>query len=290
MFKGLNNFISFEDLSKEELQAFNYILYNLYCRRGVDFTQYRPKCLRRRVIVSMHDANCSSFVDFLSYLNSNPDFYDYLLDRITINVSEFFRNPETFEYVRKKVIPDIILRKKEIGRFNIRAWSAGCAAGEEPYSLAIIFKEILDFIKDDFTIDIFATDIDRKALEKAKLGIYTDNAFRELNPQQIKKYFDKLDGAYIIKPAYKSIVKFSNHDMINQEPLSMIDLIFCRNVIIYFNRELQKKVYANFQKALVDYGYIVAGKTEGLIDVHEEAFERVDLGERILKKKQTKKD
>lgn len=280
------DFIHFDDLPEEELLAFNKIINNIYRRRGVDFRQYRPKCLRRRIVVGMHDARVNCFVDYLNFLIKNPEGYDNLLDRITINVSEFFRNPETFSAVRRQVIPEIIKAKKEIGGPFIRVWSSGCATGEEPYSLAIMFSEVLAELKDDIKVKIFATDIDKDALNRAKDGIYKENAFKELRTHQIAAYFEKNEqGLYAVKPEFKEMIKFMQHNMISDAPLQRMDLIFCRNVIIYFSKELQKLVYDNFYKALLPKGYLVAGKTESLMDINESYFERINLQERVLRKK-----
>lgn len=282
------NFIEFEDLSPKELRAFNMIVQNIYQKRGVDFRQYRPKCLRRRVVVGMHDANVESFCAYLDFLNKNPQQYDRLLDRITINVSEFFRNPEAFKAIRKKVIPAIVDRKQKTANYNIRIWSAGCATGEEPYTLAILFKEALQVLGKHFKINIIATDIDKEALKKAKKGLYGQKALKELTTHQIASYFNKEENKYYVKPQIKAMVKFMEHNMNSDEPLSSIDLILCRNVIIYFNKQLQEKVYHNFYNALVESGFLVAGKTESLMDVKEELFAKVDLAERILQKRAKK--
>ncbi len=285
-----DNFIDFKDMRPEELRAFNMILQNIYQKRGIDFRQYRPKCLRRRIVVGMHDAEVESFCAFLDFLNKNPQQYDRLLDKITINVSEFFRNPKAFKAIREKVIPVLIERKEQMGSYNIRIWSSGCATGEEPYSLAILFQEALQELNKKFKINIIATDIDREALRKAKLGVFEKKSLRELTSSQIDDYFDKEKDKdkYSIKTKIKARVKFMIHNMISDEPPSVIDLILCRNVLIYFNKALQEKVFANFYKSLVALGFIVVGKTESLMEVKEEFFNKVDLGERIIQKKANK--
>jgi len=280
------NFIEFNDLEPEELQSFNKILHNIWRRRGVDFRQYRPRCLRRRVVVGMHDANVETFTQYLKFLKANPQSYDELLDRITINVSEFFRNPETFSAVRKIVIPEIIKRKQNISSHIIRVWSCGCATGEEPYSLSIIFREVFSELAPNFSVTILATDLDKEAIKRAQEGVYKGKNIRELKHSQCKQYFERLDDdRYKINHDIKAAVKFRHHNMITDEPLNRIDLIFCRNVIIYFTKDLQKKVYENFYKALSPEGFFVGGKTESLMDISFDRFERIDLNERILKKK-----
>ena len=283
------NFIEFEDLSPEEMRAFNSILNNIYRQRGIDFRQYRPKCLRRRIVVGMHEANVESFCAYLDFLNKNPQQYDKLLDRITINVSEFFRNPKTFKAIREKVIPAIVERKENIAGYNIRIWSAGCATGEEPYSLAILFKEALQKLGQNSKINIIATDIDKNALRKAKIGCYGVKALKGLKASQIAAYFDKDNDNYCIKHQIKVMVKFMDYNMISDQLPRAVDLILCRNVIIYFNKELQNKVYANFYNALASSGFLVAGKTESLMDIKEELFAKVDIGERILQKRTKRK-
>jgi len=287
-FENYKDFIKFDDLSKEETIAFNTILRNLYRKRGVDFRQYRPNCLRRRIIVGMHDANVNSFFEYLAFLNNNPGKYDDLVDRITINVSEFFRNPGTFNVVLERVIPAIVKAKQKTGSRKIRIWSSGCATGEEPYSLAILMKEALSGMGIDMGISIFATDIDRDALEKAGQAHFNRKTLKLLKGYAINGYFDKQGKDKLsVKPEIKNIVKFMHHNMISDEPLIRIDLIFCRNVIIYFNRELQRKVYDNFYRSLVPGGFLVAGKTESVMDIEENQFEIFDLNERILRKKRT---
>ncbi len=284
--KKSSNFITFDDLSEHELIAFNKILDNIYIQRGADFRQYRPRCLRRRIVVRMHDNETNSFVDYLCVLENNPQEYDKLLDTITINVSEFFRNPETFDAVRQKIIPPILKRKKRLGSHILRIWSAGCATGEEPYSLAIMFKGL--FVKDlsGFTATIYATDIDEEALKKANIGQFSINALKVFNELELDRYFTKAsEDTYIIKPEYKSTIKFLHHNMINARPPNKMDIIFCRNVIIYFTRELQQRVYENFYNALIKGGFLVAGKVEALLGIGDGLFERIDVTERIFKKK-----
>lgn len=284
--ESFKDFIKFDDLSKEETIAFNTILRNLYRKRGVDFRQYRPNCLRRRVIVGMQDANVKSFLDYLGFLNKNPDKYNDLVDRITINVSEFFRNPDTFDLVCEKVIPEIVQAKQKSGSRKIRIWSAGCATGEEPYSLAILLKETLAGMKIEMDINIFATDIDRDALERAGEGHFYKKNLATLKGYPINVYFEKKGkDQFSIRSEIKKMIKFMHHNMISDEPIPRIDLIFCRNVIIYFNRELQRKVYDNFYHALVPGGFLVAGKTESVMDIKETQFEVFNLNERILRKK-----
>ena len=278
--------IKFDDLMPAEQAAFNKILALIYQRRGVDFRQYRPKCLRRRVTVRMNDTHQETFKAYLDYLEAHPEECDLLLDRITINVTEFFRNPETYNAVVQKVVPDLIRRKQQSGSRMVRVWSAGCATGEEPYSLAMLLHETLQESGAGLTPRIFATDIDKEAMAIAQEGSYEARYLKGLSALRIKKYFTVTeDGRYRINPEPAGLIKFSNHNMIADPPLRNIDMIFCRNVVIYFGRELQQKVYENFYQALAPGGYLIAGKVETLIGTGEKMFERIDVVERIFRKK-----
>jgi len=281
-----SSFKAFEDLTPQELMAFYRILNDLYRRRGVDFRQYRPNCLWRRMSAAMHEVNAKDLFEYFTMLKHNPEAYDTLLYKITINVSEFFRNSETFEAIRKRIIPVLIDRKQKIGSRGIRIWSAGCATGEEPYSLAIMLKEIFVGKLIDFTATIYATDIDDVAREKAAIGRYQHKSLKGLTPKQIEDNFiQESPDSYVIKPELKSKITFQRHNMIEDAPLTRIDLILCRNVIIYFSKSLQKRVYKNFHTSLIREGFLVAGKVEGLTGIADELFERVDLTERIFIKR-----
>ncbi|MFH2146130.1 MAG: protein-glutamate O-methyltransferase CheR [Candidatus Omnitrophota bacterium] len=273
-------------LSPQEEIILRKILDGILTERGVDFRGYRSKCLWRRVVAAMHDININDAGEYLGALKKDPKAYDKLLNKITINVSEFFRNPETFFAVRDKVIPELIRRKRLKGSKVIKIWSAGCATGEEPYSIAILLKEIFKGENASFQANIYATDIDEEALQKARAGRYKRTALRELSSEQIEKNFIKeSEEYYSISPELKTNIKFVYHNMIAEPKFNKIDLIFCRNVIIYFNKSLQRQVYENFHKILAEDGYIVAGKVEALMGIGEDLFERVSLSERIFKKK-----
>ncbi|MFH2137972.1 MAG: protein-glutamate O-methyltransferase CheR [Candidatus Omnitrophota bacterium] len=275
----------YDELNDAEKSAFDQILEDLHIKRNVDFRQYRYKCMCRRILVRMHDNHMDSIEDYLKFLRGHSSEYDRLLEVITINVSEFFRNPETFSAVRNKVIPELLEKKKKEHARIIKVWSAGCATGEEPYSISIMLKEILREYDNYFTPIIYATDIDDEALAKARAGMYANSALKELTPAQISTYFTKLDDdLFRIKPEIKAIVKFSKHNMISDAPLKSIDIVFCRNVLIYFNKALQKKVYENFFTALYRGGYVVAGKVETMIGIADHMYDRVDVAERIFRK------
>ena len=233
--------------------------------------------------MSILDNNTNSFADYLYILEHNPQEYDKLLDTITINVSEFFRNRETFNAVSRIVIPAIIKRKRRLASHILRVWSAGCATGEEPYSLAIMFNEL--FVKKlaDLTTTIYATDIDEKVIEKAKRGEYEAGAVSEVDERILKRYF-KHNLKYELKEGIKQMVRFKHHDLISDNPPGHLDIILCRNVLIYFSRDLQMRLFDKFCEALNRGGYLILGKTESLAGESAGLFQPVSNRERIYKK------
>ena len=151
---------------------FKFLLDKIHRNKGVDFNLYRPNTLKRRIMSRLKTVGCANYSDHIIYLNKEPDEYNRLIEAVTINVTEFFRNPEAFEVIGKKVIPEIIKTKEKEGRKVIRAWSAGTSYGEEAYSLAILFLEALKERASDFDIKVYGTDIDPKCIEKAMAGIF----------------------------------------------------------------------------------------------------------------------
>ncbi|MFQ6055760.1 MAG: CheR family methyltransferase [Methanosarcinales archaeon] len=195
--------------------------------------------------------------------------YEKLLKSLTINVTEFFRNPEVFKAFEKKVIPELASRKG-----YIRIWSVGCATGEEPYSIAMLFQK--NKIKN---FKIYATDIDKNSLEEAMKGEYT-----KLPNNDMKQFFTCMNGSYKVKDEIKYRVKFARHDVLSDKPYKNMDVIFCRNMVIYLKTEAKKKLYMDFYDLLNKSGYLVLGKTELLLGEARDRFQVVDNVERIYQK------
>ncbi len=210
---------------------------------------------------------------FLSDLRINMVDSDPCTNKNSINVYYFFRNKETFDRIRKLIFPEF--KKKE----TVYIWSAGCAAGEEPYSITILLKE-----ENITNYKIFATDIDTEAIKKAKEGIYTIDKFIETPEYIIKNYFNKINSGFKILETLKNNVIFLIHDIIKEPPLNSFDLVLCRNVVIYFIKEKQIKVFENLYKSLKRGGCLVLGKTEFLPMEFYDKFEYIDKKERILRK------
>jgi len=200
---------------------------------------------------------------------NNQTEADKLIDALTINVSQFFRNPLVFEFISNKLIPWLIMEKLKKKEKYLRIWSAGCASGEEPYSLAIIFKEFLEKENLELDLRIFATDIDKKSLKSAKEGVYDFESIKEVKYGLLSKYFIQENSSFKIIPKIKDMVNFSFYDLLEKDshapPESIFgnfDLIFCRNVLIYFNLEYQDKIFEKLHHSLAPKGYLILGEAE----------------------------
>ncbi len=267
---------------------FRFLLDKIQRNKGADFSLYRTGTLKRRIDSRLKSVGCKDYSDYIIYLNKNPEEYDNLISAITINVTEFFRNPETFVVLEKKVIPEIIRSKKEQGKKVIRAWSAGTSNGEEAYSLAILFLEALGENITDFDIVVYGTDVDPACVEKGKAGSYTAGGMKEINKERLMKYFNKNEENYEVNDSVKKLTRFMAHNLVSDEFLKHLDLVLCRNVVIYFTKPLQEMVYNNFARALNKGGFVVLGKVESLWGFVQKDFAAFDNRERIYRK--VKKD
>ncbi|MEO0156172.1 MAG: protein-glutamate O-methyltransferase CheR [candidate division WOR-3 bacterium] len=244
-------------------------------KTGFKCHSYKERPLIRRIRVRMRAVGLNEFSDYYEYLNKNPDELKKLLSVITINLSYFFRNFETFEYLKTDILPKFAKSEKVV------FWSAGCAQGEEAYSLAIIASETEIIEK---TI-IYATDIDDEALKKGEQGIYSTTVFEYTPSEYLIKYFVKYDGDYKIKDNIKSFVKFFHLDLFDNFPYGPCDLIMCRNVLIYMSRSAQSDLVRRFYEILKPGGYLVIGKVELLLGIPEaKFFNIVNRTERVYQK------
>jgi len=254
--------------------------------RGLDFRLYRKGTLERRVQSRLRATGCAHYGDYLLYLNREPKEYDRLLNVLTINVTEFFRDPEVFERLDQTVIPQIVRSKKERGLRSIRAWSAGASDGEETYSLAILLREAVSRQRLDFKIKVYGTDLDPNCIEAAKRGIYGRKRLKKIQGPLLEKYFRQEGEDFVIREDIRRLTEFKAQNLISEAAPSTLDLILCRNVLIYFTQPLQDAICYFFSKALQEGGYLVMGKVESLRGKAMEAFEAVDIRERIYRKRQ----
>jgi two-component system CheB/CheR fusion protein len=268
----------------EDEREFKFLLDKIRRNRGIDFSQYRPQVLKRRILHRLNLTGCSNYWDYILLLNKDPEEYDRLIECLTIKVSDFFRDPGLFDLLATFVIPEIIARKQSREAKKIRAWCCGAAFGQEAYSVAIIFCEVLGSRLNSYDIKILATDIDKSALEEAPWGSYDGTTLRKMQAHLLFKYFTRFQGRYVVNDRARSLVTFRYHDIISDNSKSGMDLVLCRNLLIYFEKELQQKVLYNLHIAQNPGGFLILGKTESIAPQMSDCFEVVDLRERVYRK------
>lgn len=260
---------------------FENLLQYLRSNRGFDFTGYKRSTLMRRVTKQMQYLNIESFANYQDYLEVHPDEFKALFNTILINVTAFFRDPLAWEYLAKDIIPNILRNKQK--NEQIRIWSAGCASGEEAYTLAIILGEILGIEDFRHRVKIYATDIDEEALNQARQASYSVKNIQGVPLELRDKYFDLVNKNYIFHQDLRRAVIFGRHDLLQDAPISRLDLLVCRNTLMYFNSETQGRIINRFHFALNDHGYLFLGKAEMLV-THTNLFTPINLKDRVFAK------
>lgn len=247
---------------------------------GIDLSNYKDDFIERRLHMRMSLLGIKTIDEYIRYINTHPNEVHKLLEALAINVSEFFRDGARVW----NRFADIIRSLTEQSRF-LRIWSAGCAHGEEPYTISIILHEILGSKLPQYMITIYATDIDVDALRKAQEGVYSFNQVKNVPPSLLSKYFLKEGDKYRIKPSVKKLVRFLRHDLLRDPPLRFIDFLVCRNVLIYFSRDAQVTVLRKFYEALKDRGYLMLGLSEAIFGELEKLFVPIDISAKIYAKR-----
>ena len=267
------------------------ILELLLKERNFDFTGYRSSMLERRIQKRLFESKTHNYSDYYNYILSNPGEIEKLIDVLTINVSHFFRNTLYFDYLSKIIVPGIISEKANDETAGIRVWSAGCAKGEEPYSVGIILKEALKKCDKKTNVKIFASDIDEKAINIALKGAYIDDYIENVPYGLLKKYFTKNDNQFIISKEIVNLVEFSVFDLVNLKnhfpPNSIyggFDIVLCRNVLIYFNLKYQIQIYNKLIKSLSPGGYLILGEAESLPSEFSNNFKQETTYLKIFRK------
>ncbi len=270
-------------LTKETFKDQEYIsAIKRYLRnQGFCCDAYKPSYLQRRIQVRLRARQLDSFGEYLRILRTDSDEYRQLLDALTINVTQFFRDPDVFQSLREQIIPGFVADDKS-GR-TTRIWSAGCSSGEEPYSIAILLWEALSNSRNNCGFVIYATDIDKKSFDAAKKGAYRPEKLEKLPDEMKQKYFT-LDGKYQVKDDLKFSIRFKRSDLLTDKGIKFCNLIVCRNVLIYFNRKDQEKVVKLFHESLQPSGYLILGKTEVLPSGFYKQFICVDRKAHIYRK------
>jgi two-component system, chemotaxis family, CheB/CheR fusion protein len=264
-----------------EDEAFEALLDYLKRSRGFDFTGYKRPSLRRRLAKRMQVQQINSCSDYLAYLEVHPEEFALLFNTILINVTAFFRDAPAWAFLASEIIPQLISGK--LPGAPIRVWSAGCASGEETYTIAIILAEALGWDEFHHWVKIYATDVDEHALAQARQAIYDAKAVKALPPEWLDKYFERVGSQYVFRADLRRAMIFGRHDLIQDAPMPRLDLVVCRNTLMYFNAEVQARILARFHFALNDQGFLFLGKAEMLL-THTSLFTPVNLKQRVFTK------
>ena len=261
------------------------LLTKIHDEKGIDFTQHKEKSLCRRLESCMRRRSARSFDEYVKVLEGSPEEYNSLLNALTINVTDFFRNPESFEAISKIVIPRVIFSKREHQHRIIRAWSCGCSSGDEPYTLAMLLLEKLGKAGDGFFPAVIGSDIDKEALSEARSMVYSRQRLKAVDRKLLDGYFEKVDGdAFRLSSAVSGLVRFRHNDIIKDRPFTHCDIILCGNLLIYFNKQLQEEVLLKFYECLNPGGFLVLDMVESLTGAAINAFEHVNNRLRIYRR------
>lgn len=262
-------------------EAFAALLDKISRERGFHCASYKTTCLRRRVGVRMRARGVHRYAEYAALLDADTGEYDRLLDALTINVTRLFRNPEVFHAILDRVVPVLWASPRP----RLRVWSAGCASGEEAYSLATLFHLHASAVGETdrlSRVEILGTDIDAASLAAAERAEFEERDFSETPPAWRSRYFAPAPP-FVPDPAVRRMVRFQRHDLLREPPpRTAHDLIVCRNAIIYFDRASQERLFDAFYDALTPGGYLVLGKVETLFGRARQAFRVVDARERIF--------
>jgi chemotaxis protein methyltransferase CheR len=232
---------------------------------GINLSAYKSNQLHRRILSLMSRVGVGSVEEYINLLKKDSAQKQKFLDFITINVTEFFRNPEIFEDLTGKIRSDLCVNNKDL-----KVWSAACSTGAEPYSLAMILNRVAPEGKHK----ILATDIDTTILEKAKKGEYASSDIKNVKKEYLDKYFTTAGDKYVVSSRLKSMVTFKKHDLILERYEGDFDLIVCRNVVIYFNQEVKNDIYKKFSCSLKKGGLLFVGATESIYNYRDYGFEK----------------
>jgi len=249
----------------------------------VDFVDYKVATIRRRILRRMNINQIAEVGDYVKLLHRKPAEVEALYRDVLINVTSFFRNPDVFESLRQAVYPKILIDRP--GGEPVRVWVPGCSTGEETYSHAISLVEILSEMRLEVPIQIFGTDLSETAIQRARAGFYKENIGDEVSEVRLRRFFHKAPGGYQISKSIRDLCVFARQNVFSDPPFSRMDLISCRNVLIYLSPVLQKKIIPIFHYALKPRGFLLVGNTEGLLGAGAEIFDLVERKSKIYQKK-----
>ena len=263
------------DLPENNLQILDYIHRN----RGFDFSASRHTALEEKIGSRLNALDLKHPDDYIACLESDPDEWTKLIDLLTVNVSRFFRNTLTFETLSRQIIPGMIQKKEKENSPQLRIWSAGCSGGEEPYSMAILVRDILEKETLDMDVSIFATDINAAVLKTAQKGWYAPAQLENVRLGQLKRYFTPQNNGYVVNRDIKKMITFSVYDIMDSKtyvpPESVFgdfDIVLCRNLLIYFHPDRQMIIFKKLYRSLAPESFLVLGEAEQLFRGYKNQF------------------
>lgn len=239
---------------------------DVFALTKIDLNAYKEKQMKRRIETLIGKNKAKSFDEYVVMIKQDKDKFEEFVNFLTINVSEFYRNPEQWQILDKEVFPTLI---KQFGN-NLKIWSAACSTGDEPYSLVMALSRHLPLDR----IKIYATDIDKQVLAKAKVGLYNAKSIANVPDDLKKKYFTQIGASYQISDEIKKRVEFKEHNLLKDPYPTGCHLIVCRNVLIYFTEEAKDEIYVKFNKSLVEKGVLFIGSTEQIMNYKDINYER----------------
>lgn len=245
---------------------YEYFKKEVYALTKIDLNAYKEKQMKRRIDTLIAKHKVDGYDKFVLKLKEDKTVFDDFVNYLTINVSEFYRNPEQWELMDKEIIPELI---QNFGK-NLKIWSAACSTGDEPYSLVMAFSRHIPLNQ----IKIIATDIDKQVIEKAKLGLYNDKSIQSVPDDLKKKYFIQVGPSYKISDEIKSRVEFKQHNLLKDPYPENCDLIVCRNVLIYFTEEAKDEIFMKYNASLKEKGILFIGSTEQIMNYKELNYDR----------------
>ncbi len=247
-----------EFLSDADFERFRTLIYD---ESGIHFSESNRTILESRLKERLRLAKLETVGDYYRFVRADAEELKVLLDAVTTNLTRFFRNAAHWETFEKFVVPDLVERKQKNGNRRIKVWSAGCSTGEEPYTIAM---ELLELLPRDFEIEILASDLSLKSVLTGQQGFYADSRVAGIPEPFLEKYFDRREGGYQVKDSLKKLIKFDYHNLKNDSGQRSLDVIFCRNVLIYFDEAAQKAVVDRFWEAMAPHSYLFIGHSESL--------------------------
>jgi chemotaxis protein methyltransferase CheR len=268
-------------LPEEDKWAFEALKELLIQEKGFDLEAYKERCILRRIYLKVRSKGHSSLGSYYRVLSRDREELERLFQYMTINVTEFFRNPTAFKYLESHILPRLMAEHSVHGQF--RVWSAGCSSGEEPYSLAIVLHRVKKRFRISTPFTVFATDVDDVILARGKVGRYNQEALKNLAEEDIREYFVEEEGTFSVSDQVRECVTFRTEDILRDSPGDAQSLVVCRNLLIYFSRENQEQIITRFSRKLHPGGYLMLGKAETLIGRNRLFFQSISPTERIYR-------